>query len=173
GRADAHEPRVPVAVADDHLLAAVDDGGAVADFGYGRGDGCGVARCERAAAAPASTHAAGVEAAGHDPDEVLAERIELRLDGGPAAGTERHRRHHGRDSDTDAKRGERTPHAVARQGANRHPDHVQQHSLDLLPSTLTCPVGRSATRGSIAGQNGGGEHVYWCPDGMFMKARSC
>src|SRR5690606_23209868 len=116
-----------VAIAVDHLVAAVDDRRTGANLGYAGLDGRRIIGHERAAAAGAAAHAGCHRATRHDPDEVLAKRVELCFDGGLAAGAQCHCGHDSRDSDADAEAGKKRAEAVARQRGNRHSDGVEIH----------------------------------------------
>src|ERR1051326_8855722 len=112
---DAAERAEPVLVAVDDLRGSVDVRRDALDQRDLVLDGDGVAEGERLRAARAGADAVDRAAAGLDPDEVVAEVVELLLDARLPGFADGHDADHRGDADGDAEDGEHAAHLVAQQ----------------------------------------------------------
>ena len=84
-------------------------------------------------------NAAGVGGAWVDEDEIRAEAVELRLDGGLRALADRHQRDDGADADDHAQHRQRRPQLVGHQRGEGDLERLTDVQMAILPSTIITP----------------------------------
>ena len=152
-RRDAADRRVPVLVAVDELHARIDHWRGVRDERHLLADGAHVGEGEALGRTRSGPHAAAVDAAGFDPDDVGADARDGLLDLRRRAVADGDGADHRADADDDAEHRQRRAHGVPPQRLQcEWKDEEQPHDgpAAVIPRR---PRGLSSTRAARTGSN--------------------